>query len=95
MPEQPASSPSYATGTSAPNDPLTPAQIATEFVQLPLEETQKLLMKILLSEKFRAREKQATTEELDTTFATLPDWKSQKSLYAKWGCVVRMNNASR
>ena len=76
-----------ATPFTDPNggNPLGPAQIAQQFVQLPLG-TQKMLMKILMSQS-TDQEKQDTTEQLDGIFSTLPP-DVQKSLYAKWDALT-------
>ncbi len=65
-------------------NPFTPAQIAQEFVQLPLS-TQKELMKILMSQNAE-QEKQDTTEQLDGAYATLPP-EVQQTLYQKWNAL--------
>lgn len=64
--------------------PLTPQQVATGFTQLSLE-TQKLLVKILMSNG-SATERQMTTQQIDTIYATLPQ-EVQRSLYAKWDAL--------
>ena len=73
----------HASSSVDPNvgNPLTPTQIAGEFLHLPLV-TQKMLIRILMSQSSE-QEKQDTTEQLDGIFATLPP-EVQTSLYAKW-----------
>jgi hypothetical protein len=82
QPSKPQNSPNGK--TTDPGAPLTPRQIVSEFTQLPAD-TQKALMKILMSSKSKD-EKKMSGSDIDAAYASLPP-DVQKSLYAKWDAL--------
>ncbi len=78
------SAPTASAGDTNDGNPLSPVQIVQEFMHLPLG-TQKDLMKILMSQSSE-QEKQESTDQLDSLYATLPP-DVQQSLYQKWNAL--------